>query len=96
MNITFVVHNICLWYLESCIFHSLDTLASGTDVRQAIAKLNLSLGGQMLSVVGIKSVSQAPFIQCNTAQVSAHDRPHYRRLAAITWDKTNTEFVVFL
>ena len=64
MNITFVVHNICLWYLESCIFHSLDTLASGTDVRQAIAKLNLSLDGQMLSVVGIKSVGQAPFIQC--------------------------------
>jgi hypothetical protein len=62
MNITFVVHNILVWYLESCIFHSLDTLASGTDVRQAIAKLNLSLGGQMLSVFGIKSVGQAPFI----------------------------------
>jgi hypothetical protein len=39
----------------------LDTLASGTDVRQAIAKLNLSLDGQMLSVVWIKSVGQAPF-----------------------------------
>ena len=53
-----------MWHLKSCIFHSLDTLASGADIRQPIAELNLSLEGQMLSVVWIKSVGQAPFIKC--------------------------------
>lgn len=49
-------------HLKACIFQSLDALPGGSDVRQAIAELELPLDAQVPRVVRIILVSQAPLV----------------------------------